>query len=239
MQGARHDQAVSLLTGLERFVRLMVQRRRLVTAAEAASPGPRRYPPAGTSAFSPASYMANRPSYGGYRRHELATAETRLTSPAAAPAPAPVAAPTTAPAPVATPAPAPAAAPAAAPVAAAVRPVSQVAGPVPVAADGTLATVSPDQFQALIPAHFTQPTAGGQGPSVLVDRHTAHAPVQAPQFPPAPTRPGVWTESVTKSTFTETTTTRRTENKLVRPPPPTEVRPQAGRHGAVWVGVRV
>ncbi|XP_037081638.1 protein lap4-like [Pollicipes pollicipes] len=157
VEGARHDQVVSQLTGLERFVRLIVRRRRLVPASEATSPG--RPGLHGRSAYSPASYMANRPAYGGYRRAE------------------PFQAP--------------------------------------------LLPVRPDQFQALIPAHFTQPApaAAGQGPAVSVDRGQTHAPVSMPEFPPAPRKPGIWTESVTKSTYTETTVTRRTENKLSRPPP--------------------
>ncbi|XP_037078732.1 LOW QUALITY PROTEIN: protein scribble homolog, partial [Pollicipes pollicipes] len=73
VEGARHDQAVSMLTGLERFVRLIVLRETLVPASEAAaSPEPR---PASRSygAYSPASYMAHRPMYGGYRRPEFGT----------------------------------------------------------------------------------------------------------------------------------------------------------------------
>ena len=54
MEGARHDQAVSLLTGLDRFVRLVVMRE--------AGEGTRGAP------YNAKSYMANRPSYTGYRR---------------------------------------------------------------------------------------------------------------------------------------------------------------------------
>ncbi|XP_043213961.1 protein lap4-like isoform X2 [Amphibalanus amphitrite] len=256
VQGARHDQAVSLLTGLERFVRLIVQRRRLVTAAEAAaspgrprayagySPGSSAYSPGsstyspGSSAYSPGSYMSSRTGFGAYRRPDLSGAENRapvapaLTS-AAAPAPsaapfsahsaAAAAPPAAAPPPMASTAAAAGPAPSAAP-----PPPPPAAAPAQVPAEeeppgGTLETISPEQFQELIPAHFTHPPApGGHGASVVVDRHTPHVPVQLAQFPPAPTKPGVWTESVTKSTYTETTTTRRTENILVRPPPPSQ-----------------
>ncbi|XP_069187985.1 protein lap4 isoform X18 [Procambarus clarkii] len=74
LEGARHDQAVSMLTGLERFVRLVVHRETLVPPGQGnsnsskASPrvfgAPRPY----TGLYSAGSYMANRPSYTGYRR---------------------------------------------------------------------------------------------------------------------------------------------------------------------------
>lgn len=75
MEGARHDQAVSQLTGLDRFVRLVAQRDMLVPAGSgdrstlsSASPrilgGPQPY----TGLYNARSYMANRPSYTGYRR---------------------------------------------------------------------------------------------------------------------------------------------------------------------------
>ncbi|XP_045119901.1 protein lap4-like isoform X14 [Portunus trituberculatus] len=73
LDGARHDQAVSMLTGIERFVRLVVHRETLVTPGQGntssrTSPrvfgAPRPY----TGLYSAGSYMANRPSYTGYRR---------------------------------------------------------------------------------------------------------------------------------------------------------------------------
>ncbi|XP_054720179.1 protein scribble homolog [Uloborus diversus] len=93
MDGARQDQAVSLLSGLDRFVRLVVQRQKLVprdpntphlpekSALSLSSSSllaqkspkliglPRPYTP---KFYSSGSYMANRPSYmGSYRRPEL------------------------------------------------------------------------------------------------------------------------------------------------------------------------
>ncbi|XP_075545472.1 protein scribble homolog isoform X2 [Dermacentor variabilis] len=83
MDGVRHDQAVAMLTGLERFVRLVVQREELVlrdpnarsqqqpslptaTTTSATTTTSRPY---GGSLYSSSSYMANRPSYlGGYKR---------------------------------------------------------------------------------------------------------------------------------------------------------------------------
>lgn len=76
MRGAKHEQAVSLLTGLERFVRLVVEREIPLSQANPAtvvSPSensprvigaPRPY----TGLYNANSYMANRPGYGGYRR---------------------------------------------------------------------------------------------------------------------------------------------------------------------------
>ncbi|CAL1294500.1 unnamed protein product [Larinioides sclopetarius] len=95
MDGARQDQAVSLLSGLDRFVRLVVQRQKLVprdpntphlpekssislsssSLLGQKSPKliglPRPYTP---KFYSSSSYMANRPSYtGSYKRPELSS----------------------------------------------------------------------------------------------------------------------------------------------------------------------
>ncbi|XP_046837662.1 protein lap4 isoform X8 [Vespa crabro] len=76
MRGAKHEQAVALLTGLERFVRLVVEREMPLSQANPAtivtpsekSPrvigAPRPY----TGLYNANSYMANRPAYAGYRR---------------------------------------------------------------------------------------------------------------------------------------------------------------------------
>merc|ERR1719153_66086 len=71
---ARHDQAVSMLTGLERFVRLVVERETLVPRASAPSnalntssdKSPKVFgaPKPYAGLYSANSYMANRPSYG-------------------------------------------------------------------------------------------------------------------------------------------------------------------------------
>ncbi|XP_077519616.1 protein scribble homolog isoform X33 [Amblyomma americanum] len=81
MDGVRHDQAVAMLTGLERFVRLVVQREELVlrdpnrpqpslpTAMALGTSATTTSRPYGGSLYSSSSYMANRPSYlGGYKR---------------------------------------------------------------------------------------------------------------------------------------------------------------------------
>jgi len=70
---ARHDQAVQMLTGLERFVRLVVERETLVPRTIAGpslnvsnekSPKVFGLPKPYTGLYSASSYMANRPSYG-------------------------------------------------------------------------------------------------------------------------------------------------------------------------------
>ncbi|GFX15517.1 protein lap4 [Trichonephila clavipes] len=101
MDGARQDQAVSLLSGLDRFVRLVVQRQKLVprdpntphlpekssislsssSLLGQKSPKliglPRPYTP---KFYSSGSYMANRPSYtGSYRRPELSSTDSKPT----------------------------------------------------------------------------------------------------------------------------------------------------------------
>jgi protein scribble len=76
LTGASHDQAVGMLTGLERFVRLTVERDVPVTKSNSPSPspGPQQSPKVFglpkpyTGLYSANSYMANRPGYTGYRR---------------------------------------------------------------------------------------------------------------------------------------------------------------------------
>ncbi|XP_071569390.1 protein lap4 isoform X6 [Temnothorax nylanderi] len=76
MRGAKHEQAVALLTGLERFVRLVVEREiplsqaNLTTVVTPSEKSPRVIgaPKPYTGLYNPNSYMANRPGYGGYRR---------------------------------------------------------------------------------------------------------------------------------------------------------------------------
>lgn len=72
---ASHDHAVGMLTGLERFVRLVVEREvTLPKDSPSPSPGaqqsPRLFglPKPYTGLYSANSYMANRPGYAGYRR---------------------------------------------------------------------------------------------------------------------------------------------------------------------------
>jgi protein scribble len=81
-------------------------------------------------------------------------------------------------------------------------------------------------FEAMIPPHFL--SGGGNkaiqatttndavtGPSVTVTVQKAHPDM--PMLPPAPTELGKVTETITKSTFTETVMTRVTDNRLLEP----------------------
>lgn len=76
LTGATHTQAVGMLTGLERFVRLTVEREVPLdqNASPSPSPGlqqsPRLFglPKPYTGLYAANSYMANRPGYTGYRR---------------------------------------------------------------------------------------------------------------------------------------------------------------------------
>ncbi|XP_061929573.1 protein lap4 isoform X14 [Apis cerana] len=76
MRGAKHEQAVALLTGLERFVRLVVEREIPFSQANAAtvvtpsekSPRVIGAPKPYTGLYNANSYIANKPGYTGYRR---------------------------------------------------------------------------------------------------------------------------------------------------------------------------
>lgn len=73
MTSATHDQAVGMLTGLERFVRLVVEREVPISKdTPSPSPGvqhsPHLYGGYNTTLYSSNSYMANRPYSGIYRR---------------------------------------------------------------------------------------------------------------------------------------------------------------------------
>ncbi|KRT85580.1 PDZ domain-containing protein, partial [Oryctes borbonicus] len=91
--------------------------------------------------------------------------------------------------------------------------------------DGDDAQVLPrpitnEEFQAMIPAHFltSSNTASSKSPeptqTVSVTIKRPEPPIE---LPPAPNGPGRVTETITKSTFTETVVTRITDNKLVVP----------------------
>ncbi|XP_057326673.1 protein lap4 isoform X4 [Microplitis mediator] len=83
--------------------------------------------------------------------------------------------------------------------------------------------ITNEEFQAMIPAHFLRPPTSSpspdsqQGPVVTV---TIKQPDNLPgdvNFPPAPTTLGKVTETITKSTLTETVVTRVTDNHLLQP----------------------
>jgi protein scribble len=82
-----------------------------------------------------------------------------------------------------------------------------------------------DDFQAMIPKHFISgdksyevqkitPSVEQGGKAVTV---TVKGNPDFPMLPPAPTDIGQVTETITKSTFTETVMTRVTDNRLLEP----------------------
>ncbi|XP_072950080.1 uncharacterized protein scrib isoform X3 [Epargyreus clarus] len=75
-----------------------------------------------------------------------------------------------------------------------------------------------EEFQAMIPAHFLggKRSARSEPPERGV-RVTVERAAAAALLPPPPAAPGRVTETITKSTFTETTVTRVTDNHLVEP----------------------
>ncbi|XP_061384316.1 protein lap4 isoform X10 [Danaus plexippus] len=81
--------------------------------------------------------------------------------------------------------------------------------------------ITSEDFQAMIPAHFLGGGGGGGGGSGDGgDGGRVRVVVERPRppvLPPPPSTIGRVTETITKSTFTETTVTRITDNKLVEP----------------------
>ncbi|XP_043507845.1 protein lap4 isoform X3 [Frieseomelitta varia] len=258
MRGAKHEQAVALLTGLERFVRLVVEREIPLSQANAAtvltpsekSPrvigAPRPY----TGLYNANSYIANRPSYTGYRR-SIDTDRTLSPSPTSK-TPPPMKIETTelpkmngvtesgnvtnissiSPSPTNSqphPQPAPRhsiSQPTITPTTTASSTPTSSTEPRSTSPQEDIQVSKPitnEEFQAMIPAHFLRPPTSSpspdshQGPIVTV---TIKQPDNLPgdvNFPPAPTTLGKVTETITKSTLTETVVTRVTENQLVPP----------------------
>lgn len=259
MRGAKHEQAVALLTGLERFVRLVVEREIPLSQANPAtvvtpsekSPRVIGAPKPYTGLYNANSYMANRPGYGGYRRSmdadkALSPSPTSKTPP---PTPAKVDDVNETPkmngvseseknvSPTAL---SPTINQASYPQPAPRHSISMTS---PTNNTGSATTTSHDprpdetaqediqvpkpitseEFQAMIPAHFLRPPTSSpspdshQGPIVTV---TIKQPDTLPgdvSFPPAPTTLGKVTETITKSTLTETVVTRVTDNQLMQP----------------------
>ncbi|XP_064550641.1 protein lap4 isoform X5 [Drosophila montana] len=93
------------------------------------------------------------------------------------------------------------------------------------AQSSSLRPLTSDDFQAMIPAHFL---SGGSQHQVHVGRpnevgvsavtvNVNKPQPDLPMFPAAPTELGRVTETITKSTFTETVMTRITDNQLAEP----------------------
>ncbi|KAK7058735.1 hypothetical protein SK128_027786, partial [Halocaridina rubra] len=239
LDGARHDQAVSMLTGLERFVRLVVHRETLVppgqgnTNISKTSPLVYGVPRPYTGLYSAGSYMANRPSYTGYRR---AQPGGRLSGSAApdsctnhSGSASPLSSPVTA---------------------SKQQQQQQLSDQVnPGALNNALGSVTTgttqvapnrpltnDDFNSMIPQHFLEGRTQEESmPSVHV---TVNLPTEdmplGMAFPPPPTKVGKVTESITKSTLTETVVTRITDNRLADEPLVVEVRQAHPATNANW-----
>ncbi|KAL1464232.1 hypothetical protein WDU94_003898 [Cyamophila willieti] len=217
VEGARHDQAVSMLTGLERFVRIVAER-----PVSLASPGfdarpPLNYGKSTSSPYSPNSYMANRPNF----RTSSPLSPTTTVTPNAAPAtdgkPSVV--------PNAKPRPAPRKLTSSSSVSsetAEAPPTPAPQGPLPAH------PITNEEFQAMIPPHFlgkpsetTVSTVTTQEPTQVVtltiQQPAENGMMNGIVFPDSPKTIGKVTETITKSTFTETVVTRVTDNKFIAP----------------------
>ncbi|CAN8026998.1 unnamed protein product, partial [Ixodes persulcatus] len=206
MDGVRHDQAVAMLTGLERFVRLVVQREEVVLRDPSAAaagrtsasspPGtaaPATSRPLGGSLYSSSSYMANRPSYlGGYRRPgvspgavstgaEEATADRRSAG---------------------------ATSRARLPTARLLRSFQAMGNGYPPSAGNVEVPVVPNPSSSPTSQRLKGPLV-----TVTIQQPNPYAPLAA-EFPAAPKTLGRTTEVITRTTLTETTTTRVTNNVL-------------------------
>ncbi|XP_073992634.1 scribble planar cell polarity protein isoform X3 [Rhodnius prolixus] len=223
LDGARHDQAVSMLTGLERFVRLVAEREVLVPKGSTPSPAPspaldkqprlhsspKPYAPAyNTNSYIASSKPVIRPNT------PTGTANPVVTSSPPRPAPRKITSPSS---------------------------TDSEGPPQPTSAENvnTTSTTNPpprtkaitnEEFQAMIPAHFLKSggtnATGSNGTatatSCTTEPTTVTLTIKAPnpnlangiEFPDPPTALGKVTETITKSTFTETVVTRVTDNKL-------------------------
>lgn len=254
MLEAKHDQAVSLLTGLERFVRLVVEREVPVTQAypiNSVTSSEKLSQVMGvsksyTGIYGTNSYMNNRPVFTGNLRspglYKTVTTPKQLTNepnvngvsdttnlknstPQSSPQPAPRTITTQSPLPPNV---------NSEPINAA-TPDNGIIPPT-----GTNATcegrsrspqediqvlkpITSEEFQAMIPIHFLRPPSSSPSPdshNVPVVTVTIKQPDHFAgdvNFPPAPTTIGKVTETITKSTLTETVVTRVTDNHLVQP----------------------
>ncbi|XP_061704714.1 protein lap4 isoform X2 [Cydia pomonella] len=77
--------------------------------------------------------------------------------------------------------------------------------------------ITNEEFQAMIPAHFLGGRRPAAEPVERGVRVTVERPAAAALLPPPPAALGRVTETITKSTFTETTVTRITDNQLLAP----------------------
>ncbi|XP_017079661.2 protein lap4 isoform X3 [Drosophila eugracilis] len=243
MTEAHHDAAVACLTEPQRFVRLVLQREYRGPLEPPTSPRS----PAVLNSLSPSGYLANRPanfsrSVGEveqpYKYNTLATTMPTPTSTV----PASISnnnntMPSSKTNGFATAAAATIESSAGQPVPAPRRTnsvplgdgdtgaASTTSGDSGEAQPSSLRPLTSDDFQAMIPAHFL---SGGSQHQVHVARpnevgvsavtvNVNKPQPDLPMFPAAPTELGRVTETITKSTFTETVMTRITDNQLAEP----------------------
>ncbi|CAH0558628.1 unnamed protein product, partial [Brassicogethes aeneus] len=244
LTGASHNHAVALLTGLERFVRLTVEREIAVSkSSPSASPGPKQSPRLfeGPKTYT-GPYSVNRPGYTGYRRSLESDVKkvneqepikqddqvSKLNGIHHVPIPAPRSSIDHSGHPKQ-------------PISASISGNSvhnhlnekNKKATAMSSLDGDDSQVLPpkpitnEEFQAMIPAHFLKTSQKQTSPSSDISHNlTANTnsvttvTIKKPdtiELPPAPTGPGRVTETITKSTFTETVVTRITDNKLDEP----------------------
>ncbi|XP_053605451.1 protein lap4 isoform X3 [Plodia interpunctella] len=240
MENAPHDAAVNLLTGHERFVRLVLQRtitpeQGEILPRKSTSDEVREHKTSLPNATTPTPKPTN---------HVAAPAPivTNHTSPRVthvSPAPTPTQAPQIQPQIKKEP---PKTVFSSVPPQPAPRRLSQTNGQAPKSTTNSTSTpltpgnnphgsnddvfddiqpsrpITNEEFQAMIPAHFL----GGRRPASEPPERGVRVTVERPPaaavlLPPAPSTLGRVTETITKSTFTETTVTRITDNQLVEP----------------------
>ncbi|KAH8294915.1 hypothetical protein KR018_004289 [Drosophila ironensis] len=243
MTEAHHDAAVACLTEPQRFVRLVLQREYRGPLEPPTSPRS----PAVLNSLSPSGYLANRPATFGrpvgdveqpYKYNTVATATAAATGLSSNNNALPssktngFAAPATGMATIdkvtGQPVPAPRrtnSVPMGDGEGAPNGASSTASGDSGEAQPSSLRPLTSDDFQAMIPAHFL---SGGSQHQVHVARpnevgvsavtvNVNKPQPDLPMFPAAPTELGRVTETITKSTFTETVMTRITDNQLAEP----------------------
>ncbi|XP_075975783.1 scribble planar cell polarity protein isoform X4 [Anticarsia gemmatalis] len=252
MESAPHEAAVALLTGHERFVRLVLQRTITTDQGEllprkSTSEEVREHKTSLqnlniTPTPKPTTNHISAPVVGNHTHTHTAPRVSAHAAPAHTPAPQPAVQPmvqspvqpqkqaTFAPTTTVPPQPAP-------------RKLSQPNGQAKTSTNSTSTPLTPgadkmhgsnddvfddiqpsrpitnEEFQAMIPAHFLggERARAAAEPPLSGVRVTVERAPPAGLLPPPPAALGRVTETITKSTFTETTVTRITDNQLVAP----------------------
>ncbi|CAB3367351.1 Hypothetical predicted protein [Cloeon dipterum] len=244
VQGARHDQAVAMLKGLERFVRLVIERDVWVPVGQTDPSGkvphvfgvPKPY--TGLH-YAANSYMANRPNMTSYRRPNLSSSSPDSSTnfklqglrneavqlPPKSPPVSTLTSSVSQPENVSKVPPQPAP-----------RRLNSISSQselkteekavVPVEPPSIPKPITNEDFEAMIPPHFLNNNAAAEDSapssgalvSVTIKKPDPVAQQLQEKFPPAPTALGKLTETIVKSCLTETVVTRVTDNKLKNEP---------------------